>query len=220
MMTLVARLQHIHRRRRELRGRYDPSRSFKSLEESCIPSYCHPNLLAAYVAWWRLFVAARLAATHVHSGPVLDFGASCGEFGHLLPGNWEYHFVEQHEALASELLKERPQVSRQHLERLPSSFYKVVFALDSLEHNDDPGMILSLLKKSLCDDGVLILSGPTENLLYRLGRRVSGFGGHYHKTTIYEIHKAASQMLSPLNIISGPVGTRLFIVSAWKPCAA
>ena len=218
-MTLVTRMRHIHKRRRELKGLFDLSRCFKSLEESCIPSYCHPNILSAYVAWWRLFAAAKLAETYVQSGPILDFGASSGEFRHLLPGDWEYHFIEQHEGLAGELFRKSPQVNRQQLDQLPSGHYKGVFALDSLEHNDDPGVILARLKQSLCADGVLILSGPTENLLYRLGRRVSGFNGHYHKTTIYEIHKAASTMFSPLNIVSGPLGTRLFLISAWRPCA-
>jgi hypothetical protein len=48
------------------------------------------------------------------------------------------------------------------------------------------------LAESLADDGVVIVSGPTESPLYRLGRRVAGFGGHYHKHTVFDVERAVA----------------------------
>jgi len=219
-MNLLAKLRYIHQRRRDLERDFAPAASFAELEESCIPSYCHANLLASYTSWWRIFVAMELTRAYAPPGAVLDFGAASGESRFLLPPGCDYHFVEQHEGLATHLLQAAPRARRQQLGDLPRGYYQVVLALDSLEHNDDPGAILAQLKSCLRADGVLILSGPSESLLYRLGRRIAGFSGHYHKKTIAEIHRAASAYFQPLRIVPGPMGLGLFVISAWAPCSA
>ena len=42
-------------------------------------------------------------------------------------------------------------------------------------------------------DGRLIVSGPTESVFYRAGRRLAGFSGHYHVRNIYDIESHLSQ---------------------------
>lgn len=196
------RLRHIARRRKEIGARYDIRRDFDALEESCVPSYCHANYMAAYAAWWRLFTAAKM----IPKGPVLDFGAASGELSHLIPH--EYHFVESNEIFL-------PEGTRHDLENLPKGYFASVAALDSLEHNDNSREIVAALAASLRPGGAFILSGPTENMLYRLGRKLSGFDGHYHVKTVYDLHAEFEQEgLKKDKSVTGPV-LPLFVVSRW-----
>ncbi len=192
--------------------------AFADWEESCVPSYCHPNRLAAAVSWKRLFAAADLAA-RVQPTParVLDFGSSVGEIGHVIAyANPRYDYVEQSDR-ASEFLQSRlPYATRVTLAEAPDEAYDWVFAIDSLEHNDDFAQLVEALATKVSDHGVLVLSGPTENRLYRLGRRVAGFSGAYHKTTIYEIEQAAERLLRVLQRRTIVPAFPLFRISAWE----
>jgi len=203
-------------RRAALQRRFDAKKMFAEIEESCIPSYVHPNLAAAFVAWSRLFAAADLYRRFGPPGPVLDFGASTGELKHVIGSDAPYAFVEGNDALAKALTTEAPDATRHQLDALPQGRFAAVFALDSLEHNHDVGAILDLLIASLAPAGVLILSGPTENALYRLGRRISGFTGEYHHTTIYDIEKLTAQRLELMHRQRTPFGLPLFSLSAWR----
>ena len=58
----------------------------------------------------------------------------------------------------------------------------LIIAQESMEHLDDPQAYVMLFRRKLKPDGRLIMSAPTENMVYRLGRLVAGFGGKggYH----------------------------------------
>ena len=214
---VYAELLRIRGRRAALRAEFDIARDFRELEESCVPSYCHPNPLAAAISWFRLLIARALYLSTGAGVPVLDFGASTGELFHLLPGDGSYHFVEGSDALARTLSRAIPAAKRERLDALPRAYFEVVFALDSLEHNDDAPEIIDELIASLRIGGRLIVSGPTENLAYRLGRRIAGFGAHcHHRTTIYEIERALSERLEPIERRSLPRGLPLFRISTWR----
>jgi trans-aconitate methyltransferase len=62
-------------------------------------------------------------------------------------------------------------------------------ALDVLEHVDDLPQTLSQLMNLLEPNGQLLVSGPTENILYRIGRKLAGpeYSGAYHERGIGEI---------------------------------
>ena len=98
----------------------------------------------------------------------------------------------------------------------PIGAYDIVFAIDSLEHNDNFGELLGELTERLAPNGIFVLSGPSENYLYRLGRRVAGFEGHYHHTTIYDIEREARRKLRMIASRTVPFGIPLFRISAWK----
>ncbi|WP_158930671.1 bifunctional 2-polyprenyl-6-hydroxyphenol methylase/3-demethylubiquinol 3-O-methyltransferase UbiG [Acidisphaera sp. S103] len=211
----MSAIAHIFTRRRELKQRFDVARQMTEIEETCIPSYLHPNLAAAAVAWARLFAAARLHRRFAPAGPVLDFGAASGELAYILPPGTAYDFVEMDEGMARSLTEYNPNAGRHSLEELKPGHYAAVFALDSLEHNDDVDSIVDQICPALGSKGVLILSGPTENALYRLGRRIAGFSGAYHKTTIYDIERKIAQRLRLVSRRTLPVGIPLFSVSCW-----
>lgn len=49
-------------------------------------------------------------------------------------------------------------------------YFDEIFALDCLEHIDKLEFELNQIKKVLKNNGFLIISGPTENIMYKLGR--------------------------------------------------
>lgn len=204
-------------RRAALRTQFDVAREFETLEESCVPSYVHRNPLAAWTAWSRLTAAARLYARFAPAGPVLDFGSATGELRQVLePIRGDYHFVEQNEVLVGALTRNIPEARREDGADLGEGRFAAVFALDSLEHNEEIGPILETIARSLRPDGVFILSGPTENALYRLGRRLAGFDGHYHVQTIYDIERQAQTCFRREARSLQPAGIPLFALSAWR----
>src|SRR5215470_14003763 len=90
----VGRIGHVRLRRRELAKQFDVAREMEKIEETCVPSYVHANLLAASVAWWSLFASEAFYRKYAPKGTVLDFGAASGELGHLLPAGTSYEYVE------------------------------------------------------------------------------------------------------------------------------
>jgi SAM-dependent methyltransferase len=209
-------LRHIAARRAALAREFDVGRHMERIEESCVPSYVHPNLLAAGAAWSRPYAAAALYREFAPPGPVLDFGAATGEVAELLEAAVPYEFVETDDLVARSLRRRRPLAVRRGLAELEPRRYAAIFALDSLEHNDDYAELLGRLAAALAPGGVVILSGPTENGLYRLGRRIVGFTGHYHKTTIADIERAAAGLLSLCKRRIEPWNLPLFAVSCWR----
>lgn len=214
---MLQHLPHIRKRRADLAGSIDVAGAFAAWEESCVPSYVHGNRLAALVSWQRLFGAAQLARTFA-PGPrrILDFGASVGELGHLVDPAATYEFIEQDEKPAAFLQSRLPAAIRTGLAEAPDGGYDQVFAIDSLEHNTDYAALLAVLARKLAPGGILVLSGPTENWLYRLGRRVAGFDGHYHETTIHHIERAAAARLERRAVRTVPLLIPLFRLSVWS----
>ena len=210
-------LSHIRRRRAELRRAIDVKNHFEEWEESCVPSYLHGNPLAAYVSWRRLFGAAELAKEFApNPGRVLDFGSSVGELSHILDYAGDYEFIEFDDASAKYLISQNARARRTTLDEAPDATYDAVFAIDSLEHNKNYAVLLARLISKLAPNGILVISGPTENALYRLGRRIAGFDGHYHETTIFDIEQAAAKQLKQLAVSTIPFGMPLFRVTVWK----
>ena len=215
---MLSQFKHIHTRRADLRRGIDVDGAFEAWEETCVPSYCHSNLLAAYVSWWRLFGAVAIAQRNRPGARrALDFGSSVGELGHLLANSAvRYEFIEADAAAASFLKSRLPDAVQCSLENAPDASYDWVFAIDSLEHNDDYAALLARLAAKLAPEGILVLSGPTENRLYRLGRRIAGFDSHYHVTTIYHIEKAAETLLTKRDSATILPAVPLFRISVWS----
>ena len=206
-------------RRRALQSHFDVRRQFEEIEESCIPSYVHGNRLAAWVAWQRTKVAAELYERYAPSGPILDFGAATGEVGHLIKKRGAYHIIEQDNLLAA-ACAEWQDTQRTTLDGAKPGTFAAMFALDSLEHNDDIPSLVARLIPLLRLDGVLILSGPTESGFYKFGRRLAGFSGHYHHSNIYDIEEIVAKHCTILKARHVPVLPTLFRVTAWQPKGA
>jgi SAM-dependent methyltransferase len=215
-MSIGKNLKLIKRRRKSLRERVDVWGKLQELHDSCIPSYCHPNLAASGVAWLRLLRAAKLYKNYGSGGSVLDFGSGTGELAHVLQGTFEYNYVEMDETQVPILKQDLPEAMRHTSDTLPKNKFAFIFALDSLEHNDNFAELIDRMVESLTADGVLLVSGPTENFIYKIGRKIAGFTGDQHVTNIYAIEKVLSEKLENIATTVSPFGLPLFRLSVWR----
>jgi ubiquinone/menaquinone biosynthesis C-methylase UbiE len=70
-----------------------------------------------------------------------------------------------------------------------SGSFDLVFALSALEHFRDLDQVLSELLRVLTSGGQLLFLSPTENLFYRIGRRILGYTkpeDHHHTASAIE----------------------------------
>lgn len=172
------------------------------LDEQAVPAYIGGNVLSRWIFRRRLTRALSLLP-QTGGGCCVDFG--CGS-GLLLP-YLDRHFsqtigVDTHRQCAESFLSSWYGQSVPGSIRLCPGIEQAVsgedradciLALDVLEHVDNLPDILDAFARKLSPGGSLILSGPTENGLYRIGRKIVGFSGHYHHRSIYDILHACEQ---------------------------
>ena len=86
-------------------------------------------------------------------------------------------------------------LSERAVRELPADSCDIITALDVLEHVTDLEDTLDSLFRLLRPGGVLLVSGPTENMLYRIGRQLAGaeYTGAYHVRNIESIRKALTR---------------------------
>jgi len=176
--------------------------SAEDRDEMAIPSYIHRNPAMRWMAWQRLDVVAKLL--HDFSGDingnsaitVMDFGCGTGvlfdeaskiadqvfgidivlEPARLLVDEWGLDKVS---LLDPEDAKER----------VAAKSVNTIIAAEVLEHIEPLDDTLSFFRERLKPDGLLLVSLPTENMLYRLGRWLARFEGHYHQSNAAAIHQ-------------------------------
>jgi 2-polyprenyl-3-methyl-5-hydroxy-6-metoxy-1,4-benzoquinol methylase len=168
------------------------------LDEAGFPAYSHPNPLINWLFWQRLRTAMNYIEKHGPYENVLDFG--CGS-GVMLS------FLAQHsqQVIAMDIdlvplarvkeyipLAENVQVldaNQVSISQLTPKSFELINALDVLEHVDDLPRTLSELLNLLKPSGRLLVSGPTENILYQIGRKLAGpeYSGEYHERGTAEI---------------------------------
>jgi 2-polyprenyl-3-methyl-5-hydroxy-6-metoxy-1,4-benzoquinol methylase len=176
------------------------------LDEAGFPAYSHKNPLINWLFWQRL----RKAIDYIEAGApyenVLDFG--CGS-GVMLP--FLCQIGTRVTAMDIDLLPfER--VSRQRafpanlqvhdarevtLSDLPKASFDLIVATDVLEHVEDIEGTLNAMKDLLKPSGQIVISGPTENVLYKLGRALAGpeYSGDYHERGILEVRELLAEQM-------------------------
>lgn len=165
-------------------------------DEAALPSYTHSNKLMSFLFWKRVETALQIAED-IENDSVLDFGCGGGvTFKYLHDKNCritgcENQFLELTKKV-SDHFNIKPTLI-EDLFKVEGEFDRI-FALDVLEHIDELEKYLIKLKSVLKQDGQLIVSGPTENFLYKAGRLLAGFSGHYHLSNIYQIEKKMEEI--------------------------
>jgi 2-polyprenyl-3-methyl-5-hydroxy-6-metoxy-1,4-benzoquinol methylase len=181
------------------------------LDEAGFPAYSHKNPLINWLFWQRL----RKAIDYIEAGApyenVLDFG--CGS-GVMLP--FLCQIGTRVTAMDIDLLPfER--VSRQRafpanlqvhdarevtLSDLPKASFDLIVATDVLEHVEDIEGTLNAMKDLLKPNGQIVISGPTENVLYKLGRALAGpeYSGDYHERGILEVRELLAEQMHIIQI--------------------
>ncbi len=163
--------------------------------EMAINAYFRGNPLSRRVFRRRL-VAALNVDFPAQRELALDFGCGPGIFSAFVASSVEHvtavdlkpevargflaaRNVENVDVLSADALHEETYAER----------FDRIYALDVLEHIEDLEPVIEFLRSRLRPTGLLVLSGPTENLLYRFGRWVVRFPGDYHFWSVMEIEE-------------------------------
>lgn len=178
-----------------------------ALAEQAVPSYLHPFPLMTYTFWRRIRKAVEAASRDRMLGNVLDFGcgagvslpflANAGATG-LLAWDNEDHARQMTRDLIREmdLANARVLESFADIHDMPRGSIDTVLALDVFEHIEDLDAVLRVLAGVMRDNGVLIVSSPTESWFYKLTRRLFGseeFQQHYHFSNAQDVEKALAK---------------------------
>ena len=171
-------------------------------DEMAIPSYLHRNPAMRWMAWQRVKVTAEFfrntcKSSNTSPGPtVMDFGCGTGVlFDEVSQFANKVYGVDIVLNPASLLVDEwgLDKVSLLNPEQaeiqIPEKSVDTIIAAEVLEHIDPIDSTLAFFRSRLKADGHLIVSLPTEGLLYRIGRRLAGFRGHYHLNNAQSIHR-------------------------------
>ena len=176
------------------------------LDEAGFPAYSHQNPLINWLFWQRLYKAMNYLERNAPYEHILDFG--CGS-GVMLP--FLCRISTHVTAMDIDLLpferinRQRPfpanlevfNAQEVKLTNLPQSSFDMIVATDVLEHVDDLPGTLNDMRALLKPNGQIIISGPTENIFYKIGRALAGpeYSGDYHERGILEVKNLlASQM--------------------------
>jgi len=159
--------------------------------EMAIPSYLNKNPLIRAIFRWRYDQLFNLFALKPEM-VVCEFGCGIGAF---LPTLAKYTakvyavdlFPQYAEALAQTM--ELPVDFSTSLDTIPDGSLDVLYAAEVLEHLDDLPAGIQLIGRKLKPGGKLIMSGPTENTTYKIGRFLVGYNKYheYHRNNVYDI---------------------------------
>lgn len=180
------------------------------LDEMALPSLFHWNPLVRWITNTRLKKALSLIDLREHTA-ILDFGCGPGVLllqlpkNHVTPIGVDLHLWPAEKYLG---FHKRDDIKLIHadqwLAEVPDRSLDYIIATEVLEHVEDGEKYLIDFRSKMRDDGYLIVSLPTENTLYKLGRRIAGFSGHYHQKEIIqieEIHQQAGlQMVKKISL--------------------
>lgn len=180
-------------------NQYANSKTFDEIKESAIPSYVHPNPLIRQIFWRRVFVILK-QIEKLSPKSILDFGCGSGIITALIDPKIDrfvtdiyfkpFDFMQQHIDYLRNVTKLYPN----DLDKTESQF-EMILAADVLEHLSDDRIKnqLTLFHKWLKPKGHFVISGPTENLIYKIGRKIAGYKNDYHKTNIMDIADIVSK---------------------------
>lgn len=183
------------------------------LDEAGFPAYSHRNPLINWLFWQRLRKVIDYIEADAPYELVLDFG--CGS-GVMLPflcaistrvtamdiDLLPFERVSHQRTFPANLqVHDACQVT---LKELPKASFDLIVATDVLEHVEDLPGTLAALRALLKPDGQIVISGPTENILYKIGRKLAGpeYSGDYHERGILEVREMLKMEMRVIQIAS------------------
>lgn len=166
--------------------------------EMAIPSYLHPNPALRWMAWRRVEVIAEHLAVAARRGStqtaIMDFGCGSGVLLDECRKRADHVYGVDLVLRSARTLVDEWQLDRVTLltpdeasEKVAPHSVDVILAAEVLEHVEPLGPALERFRAWLKPGGKLLVSLPTENALYQLGRRIAGFSGHYHHSNARSI---------------------------------
>jgi 2-polyprenyl-3-methyl-5-hydroxy-6-metoxy-1,4-benzoquinol methylase len=170
-----------------------------TVNEMALPSYLEGNFISRWFAWQKVKHILNLAG-NPKNAVILDFGCGSGIMLKSLS-----HHANKIYASDIELRMARNTVKILNINNVkfvdPESIsadiedqsLDLIIAANVLEHVPSLENTIQLFQKKLKNEGSLIVSGPTENFIYKTGRKIlqitgnKNFSGDYHVTDINNI---------------------------------
>lgn len=174
------------------------------LDEAAFPAYSHANPFINWLFWQRLRTVMDYCERSAPYQRVLDFGCGSGVMLPFLAENSKQVIAMDLDLLPLERVRkyiplasnvEIRDAARTSIADLPARSFDTIIALDVLEHVKDLPRTLIELLSLLKSGGRLIVSGPTENIFYKIGRKLAGpeYSGEYHERGAAEIRVALAK---------------------------
>jgi len=170
--------------------------------EMAIPSYLHRNPALRWMAWRRVELLAEslqsicLSAFPDAAPKIMDFGCGTGVLFETAERVAERIYGVDRVLGAADLLIDEWNLEKvtlltpeEAIQVVPKEGLDIVVAGEVLEHLDSLSDTLAFFRSSLGRAGRLLVSLPTEGLLYRVGRSLAGFHGEYHRSHAAAIDK-------------------------------
>ena len=159
--------------------------------EMAIPSYLNPNPLVRSIFWKRYAQVYKLSDLSKDM-TVCEFGCGIGAFLPTLSKNVaKTYAIDLFPQYAYELAQELNLniVFSTSLNTIPDNSLDILLAVEVLEHLDDLKASLEIIFRKLKPGGKLLMSGPTESTLYKVGRFVIGYNKYhdYHRNDVYDL---------------------------------
>ncbi len=188
------------------------------LDEAGFPAYSHPNPLINYLFWQRLRKVMDYLEKDAPYEHALDFGCGSGVMLPFLCGISARVTALDVDLLPFERVSRRRafppnlqvhDVREMSLKGLPPASFDRIIATDVLEHVDDLLGMLGDMRSLLKPNGKIVISGPTENILYQIGRKLAGpeYSGDYHERSILEVRNLLGRQMQiiPIATLYWPV---------------
>ncbi len=180
-------------------------------DEMAGPSYLHPVPFVRWLFWKRLDIVLRCLMRRAGSyASGLDFGCGLGVMLPTLSAVSQRVYATDLVLAPARRLVEALRLGNvefvephDHDRHVALESLDYVTSTDVLEHVDDLGEVVARFHGWLKPGGHLIVSGPTENAIYKAGRVLAGFGGKggYHHTDIHRIHEHIARPASGLALV-------------------
>ena len=159
--------------------------------EMAIPSYLHQNPLIREILWRRYKKVYNLSNVQPNMS-VCEFGCGIGAFLPTLSTTAQNVyaidlFPQFAHAVAKKLDLEV--IFAEDMSKIPDSSLDIIFAVEVMEHLENPEEFTQLFARKLKPGGHLIMSGPTETWLYKFGRFLIGYNKYhdYHEFNVFQL---------------------------------
>ncbi len=186
--------------------------------EAALPAYSHKNPFIDWLFWERLKIAYKYASSNGKTkNKILDFGCGSGVLSYMLAKKNHCITACDVEFSPLKLLKKMIMFPSNInfiegdilYKTLEDNYFDIIYAMDVLEHIDNLEPYIKLFDRLLTPNGLILISGPTENTFYKVGRKIAGkrFTGDYHVTNISKIKKTFNSYLevTPLKKLLFPL---------------
>ncbi len=190
-----------------------------NLAEAGFPAYGNPNALISFLFWERLYRVIQHVERKGKLSSVMDFGCGSGVMLPVLSRLSDQVTAVDIDLAPAQRISEFVSFTgnvtfASSCEGVPPGSLDLILALDVLEHVDDLDAILADLCALLSPDGEIIVSGPTENRAYKVGRFLAGpvYSGDYHVRDIYQIKQALQKFVDVRTLAALFFPVPLFVI--------